>query len=262
MPYPQPLIDLGIAQATNRAPQELGEEMVQKLTAIFSDLIAGTMNLEQATAAIAELNCDPKAVVRVTKILATSPAATSGETLPVKEPRSPAAPQTQHRQRSSPWTAEEDDRLLAGIYHFGLSDWQRVSNFVGNGRSRAQCGQRWLRCLDPNMKKDKWSPEEDQQLLRLVQSYGPHSWSKISKEMVSRTDVQCRYRYTHHLSEMNQQMKSGLSVRAPTMPFRPWPTGQVLPPADELKFDEIKPEDTVDVEPKPETVVKPDDAAN
>ena len=269
MPFPQPLIDLGIYYATSRAPQSVSDDIVQKLSVIFTELIGSSTTIEQASTAVAQLSCDPKSVTRIAKILSTQPAPAQPEPSVAKEARNASSMSAQHRQRSSPWSAEEDDRLLAGIYHYGLSDWQRVSQFVGNGRTRAQCGQRWLRCLDPNMKKDKWSPDEDQKLLQLVEVHGPHAWAKIAKELGNRTDVMCRYRYTHHLSDVNRlkaAQVTGMQVRPGMMPFgRAWPPGQVLPaPGEDLKFDEIKTEDSVDVavEPKPEDVVKQEDATN
>ncbi|KAH0787170.1 Myb-like DNA-binding domain containing protein [Histomonas meleagridis] len=93
------------------------------------------------------------------------------------------------------WSLPEDFRLLAAIHIFGLGKWKRIAEFVGFGRTRSQCSQRWTRALNPRLMKTVWSTEEEEKLLTLVRKYGSHSWSTISKEMVGRSDVQCRYKY-------------------------------------------------------------------
>ena len=99
------------------------------------------------------------------------------------------------RKKTRSWTEYEDQRLLAGIHRFGTDNWLIVANFVGNGRTRAQCSQRWIRGLDPRISKDKWSKEDEELLLRLVEQYGTKCWTRIAQEMGNRSDVQCRYRY-------------------------------------------------------------------
>jgi hypothetical protein len=98
-------------------------------------------------------------------------------------------------RKSRSWTEYEDQRLLAGIHHFGIDDWQAVASFVGNGRTRAQCSQRWIRGLDPRISKDHWTAADISKLQHLVEIYGAKNWTKIAGEMGNRSDVQCRYRY-------------------------------------------------------------------
>ncbi|OHS92781.1 Myb-like DNA-binding domain containing protein [Tritrichomonas foetus] len=97
--------------------------------------------------------------------------------------------------KSRHWTNYEDRRLLAGIHRFGSDNWQAVAMFVGNGRSKSQCCQRWARGLNPEIKKDKWLPEEEELLLQLVNSGTCKSWTSIAAKMKNRSDVQCRYHY-------------------------------------------------------------------
>jgi len=99
------------------------------------------------------------------------------------------------RKKTRSWTDYEDQRLLAGIHRFGLDNWQTIASFVGNGRTRAQCSQRWVRGLDPRISKDRWTKEDESLLLELVNQYGSKSWTKIASEMGNRSDVQCRYHY-------------------------------------------------------------------
>ena len=93
------------------------------------------------------------------------------------------------------WSKDEDIILLAGIHKYGLGDWKSISQYVGNGRTRSQCSQRWSRALDPKIVKEPWTEEEDSTLIQAVKDLGEHAWATIAKRISTRSDVQCRYRY-------------------------------------------------------------------
>jgi hypothetical protein len=116
-----------------------------------------------------------------------------------------------NRRKMKMWSAYEDNRLMGGIYRFGLNNWAPISRFVGNGRTRAQCAQRWARGLNPRISKDVWTPSEDMRLIHLVQSYGDKAWTKISGSMGNRSDVQCRYHYHQLTKDMAQLVQMGVA---------------------------------------------------
>ena len=105
------------------------------------------------------------------------------------------------RKKARPWSEEEDIRLLAAINKFGLDAWGAVTAFVGSGRTRSQCSQRWVRGLDPRISKVVWTQAEDQKLLDLVKEYGDRSWTRIANTLGNRSDAQCRYRYGQLVKE-------------------------------------------------------------
>ena len=108
----------------------------------------------------------------------------------------PPQPKSENfNRKSNGWSSIEDQRLLHGIFKYGLSDWSHIARFVGNSRTRSQCSQRWHRSLNPVICKETWDKEEDERLLSLVKHFGEHTWSKVSAGLKNRTDVQCRYRY-------------------------------------------------------------------
>jgi hypothetical protein len=113
------------------------------------------------------------------------------------------------RAKSRPWTNYEDQRLLAGIHRYGLDDWQLIALFVGNGRTKSQCSQRWSRGLDPRICKEQWSPEQDDRLIDLVALYGEKCWTRVAAELGNRCDVQCRYRYRQLQKEPGFGAKRG-----------------------------------------------------
>jgi hypothetical protein len=109
-----------------------------------------------------------------------------------------SAHRTTIRDKRRCWTIHEDNRLLAGIRRFGMeSAWSTIADFVGSGRTRSQCSQRWIRVLDPRISKAEWTDEEDKRLLELVVIYGEKAWMKVADQKGDRSDVQCRYRYLH-----------------------------------------------------------------
>jgi len=71
--------------------------------------------------------------------------------------------------------------------------WAEIARHL-EGRTDQQCMGRWRRHLDPSVKKDAWTDDEDAKLMRLHESLGPR-WSNISKMLTGRTAQQCRARW-------------------------------------------------------------------
>ncbi|NWQ81739.1 SNPC4 protein, partial [Columbina picui] len=92
--------------------------------------------------------------------------------------------------RKGPWTPREDAMLLAAVKKYGERDWYKIRTEVP-GRSDAQCRDRYLKALHCDVKKGKWSLEEEEQLIELVQKHGLGHWSKIASHLPHRTGSQC-----------------------------------------------------------------------
>jgi hypothetical protein len=109
------------------------------------------------------------------------------------------------RQKTRNWVDYEDRRLLAAIRKYGTDNWSPVAAFVGNGRTRSQCSQRWNRGLDPSISKSPWTQCEEAELVRLVGQHGQKAWRRISTQIGTRSDVQCR----HHFMQMQRMHEDG-----------------------------------------------------
>ena len=57
------------------------------------------------------------------------------------------------------------------------------------------------RYRDTATMKGPWTPEEDEQLKKLVEQYSPSKWSLIASHMENRNGKQCRERWLNHLSD-------------------------------------------------------------
>ncbi|CAG8512206.1 10404_t:CDS:10 [Paraglomus occultum] len=101
------------------------------------------------------------------------------------------------------WTRAEDEALKDAVKLYGAGNWVKIQSYV-LGRTDVKCRERWVNVLDPAVKKDPWTAEEDKLLLSLVRKHNPGNWSKISAEMDRRTDNQCWRRYKCLLKKTKQ----------------------------------------------------------
>ncbi|KAK7470900.1 hypothetical protein VKT23_002316 [Stygiomarasmius scandens] len=106
------------------------------------------------------------------------------------------------------WSAEGDRRLLEGIRLHGLENWGYVALHVSENATPSQCQMRYIRTLDPALKKGAWSSEEDERLQSAVSVLGP-AWQEVALYVPGRTNEQCRERYTDSSMTEERNWTSG-----------------------------------------------------
>lgn len=85
--------------------------------------------------------------------------------------------------------------------------WKNISeHFPGTvslntGRTSKQIRERYLNYLRPNISHEKWTAEEDGELMELVKKYGSQ-WKIIEKIMTSRSQNQLKNRFYGKLKKM------------------------------------------------------------
>jgi len=90
------------------------------------------------------------------------------------------------------WTKEQDEKLLECIKKYGIN-WKMIAKEMPN-RSGKQIRDRYLNNLNPELNKNKFTPQEDKLLISLYNKYGP-SWSRISKYLKGRSGDMIKNRF-------------------------------------------------------------------
>lgn len=204
----KPLFEYSIPLIDRQVPG-INIEARNDLIAIMKDYIQKRITYESARDRFIKITGSSTAIDKIRDVIEISDQ-------PIKNQELPDDPDGKNRRKMQKWSTYEDNRLLAAIYRFGIDNWALISKFVGNNRSRAQCAQRWTRCLNPRICKETWEQNEDQLLLNLVARFGDHSWTKIAEYMGNRSDVQCRYRYSQ-ISKDNPANQEIHRVAFPSM---------------------------------------------
>ena len=75
------------------------------------------------------------------------------------------------------WSSQEDKLLEQWVKTNGPKNWEACGRFI-QGRKGKQCREHWNNCLNPELKKGNWGPEEDF-LIMFFYEKCKGSWKKI-----------------------------------------------------------------------------------
>ncbi|WOL16658.1 hypothetical protein Cni_G25446 [Canna indica] len=102
--------------------------------------------------------------------------------------------------KKGPWTPEEDKKLVEFIQRHGHGSWRNLPKKAGLNRCGKSCRLRWTNYLRPDIKRGKFSEEEEQMIIQLHSILG-NKWSTISKGLPGRTDNEIKNYWNTHLKK-------------------------------------------------------------
>lgn len=118
---------------------------------------------------------------------------------PILSKKSPKTPKTPLKQRIPKWSESEDQLLLSIVPHSRVN-WKVISRHFP-GKHKSAIRRRWENKFDPNMKKSKWTEEEDAAVVALVAEKGM-IWKEIAKSLPGRPPDMVKNRYYGHIKRM------------------------------------------------------------
>ncbi|EIW61871.1 uncharacterized protein TRAVEDRAFT_70116 [Trametes versicolor FP-101664 SS1] len=102
-------------------------------------------------------------------------------------------------RRTHSWTPDADKRLLEAVNIYGTDGWALVARWVSEDATASQCQNRYLRTLDPTLRRGPWTPDEDERVKQAVAVCG-HVWVDVATYVEGRNNEQCRDRYQEYLN--------------------------------------------------------------
>ena len=73
-------------------------------------------------------------------------------------------------------------------------DWRLIAEAFGGTRKAKECRRRWVALLDPNLRRGRWTAEEDSLLMEQYNKHGS-LWHTIARNIEGRLEHQCCKRY-------------------------------------------------------------------
>ncbi|KAE8654835.1 Transcription factor MYB32 [Hibiscus syriacus] len=120
--------------------------------------------------------------------------------------------------KKGPWTPEEDLKLSNYIQIHGPGNWRTLPKNAGLQRCGKSCRLRWTNYLRPDIKRGRFSFEEEETIIQLHGVLG-NKWSVIAGRLPGRTDNEIKNYWNTHIRK--RLLRNGIDpvTHAPRLDF-------------------------------------------
>ncbi|KAL0924063.1 hypothetical protein M5K25_004868 [Dendrobium thyrsiflorum] len=107
-----------------------------------------------------------------------------------------------------PWSAAEDAILMEYVKKHGEGNWNAIQKNIGLQRCGKSCRLRWANHLRPNLKKESFSREEENIIIRLHAQLG-NKWAQMAAQLPGRTDNEIKNYWN---TRIKRRQRAGLPL--------------------------------------------------
>ena len=108
------------------------------------------------------------------------------------------------RDIKSSWTIKEDTKLTYLVKEKGAKRWKQIASQLP-GKKPKQCRERWHNHLNPNIKKDSWSLQEEMILFIINRDHG-NKWKELTSILECRSDNNIKNHWNSIMKSKYQQI--------------------------------------------------------
>ncbi|KAK7386616.1 hypothetical protein VNO78_26950 [Psophocarpus tetragonolobus] len=120
--------------------------------------------------------------------------------------------------KKGPWTPEEDEKLKSYVSKHGKGTWRTLPKHAGLNRCGKSCRLRWENYLRPDIKRGRFTDEEEQLIFNLHSVLG-NKWAKIATHLPRRTDNDIKNHWNTNLRKKLLQMGIDPETHKPRTDF-------------------------------------------